>query len=196
MVRLLKSRTATAARSRSPAKPVQFDDNEESKDVDVKITSTRVPIQRAGESPQTRFEKKMAPGSLHSVIRCAGEEKKYGRPNASQGKNARTKDWRHERVQERTGGNAGTCTVKPSPAQTAPLEERPAFSLPGDHARSPDPSPQSHLARREAMKPELVAHADFGETEPRENWSENVAALTSAAWAWLLRAPQAACCYS
>jgi len=188
-----------STRSCPPAEPAQFDDTKELKDIGCeknerscsRPTGGRVTADKNRE--KTRRGLSTAPSSL-----CRPREKTGGVPTAPHEKTSA-----HEKpviplgLRERTGGNAVTCTVNPSPAQTADRSRiaAPSYS-PKDQAKSVDTSSRSHLARRESKQPAPVAHAGFGETEPKGSWSENVAALTSAAWAWLSRALQAACCYS
>jgi hypothetical protein len=154
----------------------------------------RVPVRRTGESPQARIERseKKAPNAR---TRCAwGGEKKGGAPRE---KTSAQKPGEPRRVRERTGDHCKiTCTVKPISRSNHTDRGAPCLPTPRGprkvvrYVASMPPC----LAR--AMQPEQVDHADFVETEPTESWSETVAALTFAAWAWLSRAPQAARCYS
>lgn len=147
---------------------------------------------RASHRRQESKEVKKSAQRQNSL--CMGRRKKGGAPRE---KTSAQKPGEPRRVRERTGDHCKiTCTVKPISRSNHTDRGAPCLPSPRGprkvvrYVASMPPC----LAR--AMQPEQVDHADFVETEPTESWSETVAALTFAAWAWLSRAPQAARCYS
>lgn len=111
---LLKPRAAARpflTRRQSP-----FENYKGKKNVDAKRTSARVPVRRAGESPQTRIKKKRA-GPLPQRNSLSRGREKGGMPNASQEKTS-TRKADVTSGAGAHGGNAVTYTVSPYPADS------------------------------------------------------------------------------